>query len=214
VSNRSITGYHLHSYLSSFFISAAVPNGEFPEILIAKCRSRFYCTWFFCWGDIVREINVSRARDPVHAGDKALTRETPAKRGRVNRYVSVVHGLIVFYCRIFFSLSYIVAVSFIGGETHPPAQSHLQTLSHDHNSSLTYKLYHMTTMPPSLTNFITWPQLLPHLQTLSHDHNSSLIARDKRILNKFARFKLSHESVDGLFCIVILSSNDKKCALW
>jgi hypothetical protein len=21
-----------------------VPNGEFPEILIAKCRSRFYCT--------------------------------------------------------------------------------------------------------------------------------------------------------------------------
>ena len=34
----------------------------------------------------VREINVSRAWDPVHAGDKALTRETPAKRGRVNRY--------------------------------------------------------------------------------------------------------------------------------
>jgi hypothetical protein len=33
----------------------------------------------------VREINVSRAGDPVHAGDKALTRETPAKRGRVNR---------------------------------------------------------------------------------------------------------------------------------
>jgi hypothetical protein len=26
------------------------------------------------------------AWDPVHAGDKALTRETPAKRGRVNRY--------------------------------------------------------------------------------------------------------------------------------
>jgi hypothetical protein len=40
----------------------------------------------------VREIIVSRARDPVHAGDKALTRETPAKRGRVNRYevISVV----------------------------------------------------------------------------------------------------------------------------
>ena len=35
----------------------------------------------------VREINVSRAWDPVHVGDKALTRETPAKRGRVNRYV-------------------------------------------------------------------------------------------------------------------------------
>ena len=34
----------------------------------------------------MREINVSRAGDPVHAGDKALMRETPAKRGRVNRY--------------------------------------------------------------------------------------------------------------------------------
>jgi hypothetical protein len=27
----------------------------------------------------VREINVSRAGDPVHAGDKALTWETPAR---------------------------------------------------------------------------------------------------------------------------------------
>ena len=34
----------------------------------------------------MREINVSRAGDPVHAGDKALTRETAAQRGRVNRY--------------------------------------------------------------------------------------------------------------------------------
>ena len=34
----------------------------------------------------MQEINVSRTWDPVHAGDKALTRETPAKRGRVNRY--------------------------------------------------------------------------------------------------------------------------------
>jgi hypothetical protein len=39
--------YLYHSYLSAFFVSAGVPNGEFPEILIAKCRSRFYCTWFF-----------------------------------------------------------------------------------------------------------------------------------------------------------------------
>jgi hypothetical protein len=85
--NNRISFKHLyHSYLLAFFISAGVPNEEFPEILIAKCRSRFYCTWFFCWGEIVREINVSRAWDPVHAGDKALTRETPAKRGRVNRY--------------------------------------------------------------------------------------------------------------------------------
>jgi hypothetical protein len=28
----------------------------------------------------VREIYISRAGDPVHAGDKALTRETPAQR--------------------------------------------------------------------------------------------------------------------------------------
>ena len=31
-------------------------------------------------------INVSCAGDPVDAGDKALTRETPTQRGRVNRY--------------------------------------------------------------------------------------------------------------------------------
>ena len=41
----------------------------------------------------MREINVSRAGDPVHAGDKALTRETPTQRGRVNRYV--IHALLV-----------------------------------------------------------------------------------------------------------------------
>ena len=37
----------------------------------------------------MREINVSRAGDPVHAGDKALMQETPAQRGRVNRYASL-----------------------------------------------------------------------------------------------------------------------------
>ena len=91
--NNRISFKHLyHSYLSAFFISAGIPNGEFPEILIAKCRSRFYCTWFFVGGiscgrkRCVREINVSPAGDPVHAGVKALTRETPARRGRVNRY--------------------------------------------------------------------------------------------------------------------------------
>jgi hypothetical protein len=36
-----------HSYLSAFFVSAGVPNGEFPEILIAKCRSRFFVFDFF-----------------------------------------------------------------------------------------------------------------------------------------------------------------------
>jgi hypothetical protein len=37
----------------------------------------------------VWEINVSHAGDSVHAGDKALTRETPVKRGRVNRYAYI-----------------------------------------------------------------------------------------------------------------------------
>ena len=36
----------------------------------------------------MREIYVSLVGDPVHAGDKALTRETSAKRGRVNRYAT------------------------------------------------------------------------------------------------------------------------------
>jgi hypothetical protein len=35
--NNRISFKHLyHSYLSAFFISAGVPNGEFAEILIAK----------------------------------------------------------------------------------------------------------------------------------------------------------------------------------
>ena len=40
---------------------------------------------FLCWGGDRAGgkgvINVSRAGDPVHAGDKALTRETPMQRG-------------------------------------------------------------------------------------------------------------------------------------
>jgi hypothetical protein len=35
----------------------------------------------------VRENIVSRARDPVHGGDKALTRETPVQRGAVFQIV-------------------------------------------------------------------------------------------------------------------------------
>ena len=34
--------------------------------------------------------------DPVHVGDKALMRETPAQRGRVNRYVLDI--LIIYTC--------------------------------------------------------------------------------------------------------------------
>jgi hypothetical protein len=43
--------------------------------------------FFFVGEDNERESNISRARDPVHAGDKALKWETPVQRGRVNRYV-------------------------------------------------------------------------------------------------------------------------------
>jgi hypothetical protein len=45
---------------------------------------------------LLGEINVSRAGDKVHAGDKALTRETPVQRGRVNRYdrvkTTIIHS--------------------------------------------------------------------------------------------------------------------------
>jgi uncharacterized membrane protein YbhN (UPF0104 family) len=51
INNRISFKHFYHSYLSAFFISAGVPNGEFPEILIAKCRSRFYCTSLKCVGD-------------------------------------------------------------------------------------------------------------------------------------------------------------------
>jgi hypothetical protein len=65
VSNRSITGYHLHSYLSAFFISAGVPNGEFPEM--QNVGQDFIVLDFFVGGiscgrkRCVGEINVSRA---------------------------------------------------------------------------------------------------------------------------------------------------------
>jgi hypothetical protein len=95
--NNRISFKHLyHSYLSAFFISAGVPNREFPEILIEQCTNvgqDFIVFDSFVGGRscgrkrCVREINVSRAGDPVHAGDKALTWETPAQRGRVNRYI-------------------------------------------------------------------------------------------------------------------------------
>jgi hypothetical protein len=60
--NNRISFKHLyHSYLSAFFISAGVPNREFPEILIAKCTSRFYCTWIFVGG-----ISCGRLMSPAH----------------------------------------------------------------------------------------------------------------------------------------------------
>ena len=62
--------------------------GNFQKYWSQNVDQDFIVLLFFVGGRkrCVREINVSRAWDPVHAGDKALTRETPAKRGRVNRY--------------------------------------------------------------------------------------------------------------------------------
>jgi hypothetical protein len=55
------------------------------KILIAKCRSRFYCTWFFCWCEIVREINVSRVGDYRPKGGELtgmLANEVATKLGQ------------------------------------------------------------------------------------------------------------------------------------
>jgi hypothetical protein len=84
--NNRISFKHLyHSYLSAFFISAGDPNGEFPEILIAKCRSRFYCTWFFCWGgDRAGGKGVcGRLMSPAH--ETQSMREIRLLRGRLLR---------------------------------------------------------------------------------------------------------------------------------
>ena len=92
VSNRSITGYHLNTFtirISRRFSSARkFQMGNFQKYWSQNVGQDFIVLDFFIGGRkrCVREINVSRAWDPVHAGDKALTRETPAKRGRVNRY--------------------------------------------------------------------------------------------------------------------------------
>ena len=91
--NNRISFKHLyHSYLSAFFISAEFQMGNFQKYWSQNVGQDFIVLVFFVGGiscgrkRCVREINVSRTWDPVHAGDKALTRETPAKRGRVNRY--------------------------------------------------------------------------------------------------------------------------------
>ena len=73
--NNRISFKHLyHSYLSAFFISAGVPNGEFPEILIAKCRSRFYCTWFFSWTEDFESWREGR-KGPSKSGEKCPCRK-------------------------------------------------------------------------------------------------------------------------------------------
>jgi hypothetical protein len=50
---------------------SGVQNGEFPEILIAKCRSRFFCTWFF-WR---AEDFESWRKGPSKSGEKCSRRK-------------------------------------------------------------------------------------------------------------------------------------------
>ena len=97
--NNRISFKHLyHSYLSAFFISAGVPNGEFPEILIAKCRSRFYCTLFFCWGgDRAGGKGVcGRLMSPAH--ETQSMQEIRLLRGRLPRKGGGLTGMKDFKC--------------------------------------------------------------------------------------------------------------------
>jgi hypothetical protein len=56
--NNRISFWHLyHSYLSSFFISAGVPNGEYPEILIPNVGQDFIVLDFFVGGRSCRRKN-------------------------------------------------------------------------------------------------------------------------------------------------------------
>jgi hypothetical protein len=85
VSNRSITGYHLNTFtirISQRFSSAReFQMGNFQKYWSQNVGQDFIALDFFVGGRscgrkrCVREINVSRAWDPVHAGDKALTRK-------------------------------------------------------------------------------------------------------------------------------------------
>ena len=77
--NNRISFKHLyHSYLhlhsTTVFISAGDPNGEFPEILIAKCRSRFFCTWFFSRAEDFESWREGR-KGPSKSGEKCSRRK-------------------------------------------------------------------------------------------------------------------------------------------
>ena len=111
INNRISFKYDIHlyhSYLTAFFVSSGVPNGEFPEILIAKCRSRFYCTLFFSRAEDFESWRKgpSKSGEKIFVGGRSCGRlmspaqETqsmreirllrgrlPCKRGRVNRFV-------------------------------------------------------------------------------------------------------------------------------
>ena len=99
INNRISFKYDIHlchSYLSTFFFGAGVPNGEFPEILIAKCRSRFYYTWFFSRAEDFKSWRKGPSKSGetffVGGGDRVGGKGvcgrlmSPVQRGRVNRY--------------------------------------------------------------------------------------------------------------------------------
>ena len=82
--NNRISFKHLyHSYLLAFFISVGVPNGEFPEILIAKYRSKFY---FFVGGR-----SCGRLMSPVQ--ETQSMREIRLLRGRLPRKEGGLTGM-------------------------------------------------------------------------------------------------------------------------
>ena len=106
MSNRSITGYHLNTFtirISRRFSSAReFQMGNFQKYWSQNVGQDFIVLDFFVGGRscgrkrCVLEINVS------HAWDKALTRETPAKRGRFNRYALFMHFIFIVYCYLYF----------------------------------------------------------------------------------------------------------------
>ena len=100
--NNRISFKHLNIRISRPFSSAReFQMGNFQKYWSQNVDQDFIVLDFFVGGRLcgrkrcVREINVSRAGDPVHAGDKALTRETPTKRGRVNRYGIISNKCII-----------------------------------------------------------------------------------------------------------------------
>ena len=98
--NNRISFKHLyHSYLSAFFISVEFQMGNFQKYWLQNVDQDFIVLDFFVGGEFVRDINVSRAWDPVHAGDKALTRRLPWKGGGLTGMPPKDHP-----CQVWFNL--------------------------------------------------------------------------------------------------------------
>jgi hypothetical protein len=70
--------------------------GEFPEILIAKCRSRFYCTWFFSRAEDFESWREGR-KGPSKSGEKCSHR-------KVHMYANYGHHIFSYELHFFFHL--------------------------------------------------------------------------------------------------------------